>query len=183
MFCETLGLSDRSYDYDQIGRRFRPECLRLQYQFRFWSLLRSSDVTGLCVDGFPARCQRTGLMYACSMAVPWICSFWIWGIERDFDGIEGQPSSDTCRRTCVRMCYKGAVVVACLPRKEWSDMTPPKGTLWLLQYFQGWWSMLSWPKQNTYKNASQVCDSNGFNLAYPVSPAHLRIRWSLYDMT
>ena len=28
-------------------------------------------------------------------------------IERDFDGIEGQPSSDTCRRTCVRMCYKG----------------------------------------------------------------------------
>lgn len=117
------------------------------------------------------------------MAVPWICSFWIWGIERDFDGIEGQPSSDTCRRTCVRMCYKGAVVVADLPHRSlqksvWfscpadskeilSDMTSPKGTLWQFQYFQGWWSMLSWPKQNRYKNASQVCDSNGFNF-FPI---------------
>eukprot|EP00435_Cladocopium_sp_Y103_P029479 s1299_g7.t1 len=28
-------------------------------------------------------------------------------VQRNFDGIQGEPSSDTCRRTCVRMCYKG----------------------------------------------------------------------------
>ncbi|CAK9099041.1 unnamed protein product [Durusdinium trenchii] len=28
-------------------------------------------------------------------------------IKKSFDGIEGEPTSDTCRRTCIRMCYKG----------------------------------------------------------------------------
>ncbi|CAE7207626.1 unnamed protein product, partial [Symbiodinium pilosum] len=28
-------------------------------------------------------------------------------IDRTFDAIEGEPSPDTCRRTCIRMCYKG----------------------------------------------------------------------------
>ncbi|CAJ1332521.1 unnamed protein product [Effrenium voratum] len=28
-------------------------------------------------------------------------------VQRNFEGIEGEPADQTCRRTCVRMCYKG----------------------------------------------------------------------------
>ncbi|CAE7912152.1 unnamed protein product [Symbiodinium sp. KB8] len=28
-------------------------------------------------------------------------------VSRTFDPVEGEPSPDTCRRTCIRMCYKG----------------------------------------------------------------------------
>eukprot|EP00439_Symbiodinium_sp_Y106_P052886 s34_g7.t1 len=28
-------------------------------------------------------------------------------VSRTFDAVEGEPSPDTCRRTCIRMCYKG----------------------------------------------------------------------------
>ena len=63
------------------------------------------------------RCCEKSTVEACHECCTfgWVGIVWFWkrrtlsswGVQRNFDGIEGEPSSDTCRRTCVRMCYKG----------------------------------------------------------------------------
>jgi len=58
---------------------------------------KQNKVCGHALAPGEQRCCETSTVEACHECC----------VQRTFDGIEGDPSSDTCRRTCVRMCYKG----------------------------------------------------------------------------